>query len=144
MEILVTYEDLGNERFEVHDDGEMWAAALWDLRKELGQDVTDQLVVDGVKFTPCGPSMIDARDGILMADQTINGAANRAKIWEVFARHGMGNSAGGIDGSSLLKDTVYTAAFDLPRDLNPHFQFDSDLSTFRRPSASLFIGARAR
>ena len=28
--------------------------------------------------------------------------------------------------------------------LNPHFQFDSDLSTFRRPSASLFIGARAR
>ena len=26
----------------------------------------------------------------------------------------------------------------------PHFQFDSDLSTFRRPSASLFIGARAR
>ena len=28
--------------------------------------------------------------------------------------------------------------------LSPHFQFDSDLSTFRRPSASLFIGARAR
>ena len=28
--------------------------------------------------------------------------------------------------------------------LLPHFQFDSDLSTFRRPSASLFIGARAR
>ena len=28
--------------------------------------------------------------------------------------------------------------------LNPHFQFDSDLSTFRRPPASLFIGARAR
>ena len=27
---------------------------------------------------------------------------------------------------------------------DPHFQFDSDLSTFRRPSASLFIGARAR
>ena len=114
-----TYEDLGNEGFEVHDDGEIWAAALWDLRKELGQEVTDQLVVDGVKFTPCGPSMIDARDGILMADQTINGAANRAKIWEVFARHGMGNSAGGIDGSSLLKDTVYNAAFDLPPDLQP-------------------------
>ena len=28
--------------------------------------------------------------------------------------------------------------------LIPHFQFDSGLPTFQRPSASLFIGARAR
>ena len=28
--------------------------------------------------------------------------------------------------------------------LNPDFQFDSDVSTFQRPSASLFIGAHAR
>ena len=37
-----------------------------------------------------------------------------------------------------VDQVLYRQCFD------PHFQFDSDLSTFRRPSASLFIGARAR
>ena len=63
--------------------------------------------------------MIDARDAILMADQTMNGGANRAKIWEVFAQHGMGNSASGVDGKLSLDGTVYNAAFDLPPDLQP-------------------------
>ena len=118
-----TYEDLGNDGFDgPHDEGEIWAATLWDLRKELDQAVTDQLVVDGLKLTPCSPSMIDARDAVLMADQTMNGGANRAKIWEVFALHGMGNSASGIDGDFLVGGsvhTVYNAAFDLPPDLQP-------------------------
>ncbi len=115
-----TYEDLGNARYEVHRDGEIWAAALWDLRKALGQAVTDRLVVNGLRFTPCNPSMIDARDGILMADQTSNSGANRAKIWQVFARHGMGFSAAGEDGASVLgfmRRTIHTAAFDQPADL---------------------------
>ena len=36
-----TYEDIGNSGYEVHDDGEIWAAALWDVRKAVGQTVAD-------------------------------------------------------------------------------------------------------
>src|SRR6185295_88012 len=61
-------------------------------------------------FTPTRPSMLNARDGILQADQNLNGGANNCAIWTVFARHGMGVSAVGNDG------TTHTAATDVPSD----------------------------
>ncbi len=63
-----------------------------------------------MKFTPNRPSFLNARDGILSADQNLNAGANRCAIWTVFARHGMGVSAVGNDG------TTHTAATDLPTD----------------------------
>ena len=111
-----TYEDIGNAGYEVHNDGEIWAATLWDLRTALGQAVTDRLVVNGLKGTPCHPSMTDARDAILSADLATNGGIHRAAIWTVFAKHGMGYSASGIDGW-VGSGTVYNAAYDAPPDL---------------------------
>lgn len=111
-----TYEDIGNAGYEVHNDGEIWAATLWDLRKVLGQIVTDNLVLNGLKSTPCNPSMTDARDAIVSADQATNAGANRTAIWQVFARHGLGYSALGVDGT-LYTGTRYDAAGDLPPDL---------------------------
>jgi len=114
----LTYEDFGNgiDGYQEHDDGEIWAATLWDLRKSLGAAVTDRLVVNGLKSTPCSPSMTDARDAILTADQAGNDGANRRTIWTVFARHGLGFSALGVDGSGST-GTRYDAAYDLPPDL---------------------------
>jgi extracellular elastinolytic metalloproteinase len=107
-----SYADLGVGGFEVHRDGEVWAAALWDLRQTLGAAIADRLVLQGMKFTPCSPSFLNARDGILMADQNLNGGANRCDIWRVFARHGMGVSAQGNNG------TTHVAATDIPQDCN--------------------------
>ena len=105
-----SYADLGVGGFEVHRDGEVWAATLWDLRAQLGAAVADRLVLNGMKFTPCSPSFLNARDGILQADQSLNGGANRCAIWTVFARHGMGVSATGNNG------TTHNAATDVPAD----------------------------
>lgn len=105
-----SYADLGAGGFEVHRDGEVWAATLWDLRTQLGAAVADRLVLEGMKFTPCSPSFLNARDGILQADQSLNGNANRCSIWTVFARHGMGVSATGNNGST------HNAATDVPPD----------------------------
>jgi hypothetical protein len=107
-----SYADLGVGGFEVHSDGEVWAAALWDLRQTLGAAIADRIVLQGMKFTPCSPSFLNARDGILMADQNLNGNANRCTIWRVFARHGMGVSAQGNNG------TTHVAATDIPQDCN--------------------------
>ena len=63
-----------------------------------------------MKFTPNRPSFLNERDGILQADQNLFGGANRCAIWTVFARHGMGVSAVGNDG------TTHIAATDLPAD----------------------------
>ncbi len=116
-----TYEDLGNSGFVApHPEGEIWAAALWNLRNELGQEAVDKLVMDGLKLTPCNPDMIDARDAVLTAleSDAAKDAADRAAAWEVFARRGMGYAAGGFNGSAF-EGTVFTASFDLPPDLQP-------------------------
>jgi Zn-dependent metalloprotease len=105
-----SYADVGAGGFQVHRDGEVWAATLWDLRTQLGAATTDLLVLNGMKFTPTRPSFLNARDGILQADQNLNGGANRCAIWTVFARHGMGVSAVGNDG------TTHTAATNVPTD----------------------------
>jgi hypothetical protein len=103
-----SYADVCVRGCEVHKDGEVWAAALWDLRTQLGAATTDLLVLNGMKFTPTRPSFLDARDGILQADQNMNGGANFCAIWVVFARHGMGVSASGNDGHQ------HNAATDVP------------------------------
>jgi hypothetical protein len=105
-----SYADIGAGGFQVHRDGEVWAATLWDLRTQLGAAITDRIVLNGMKFTPTRPSFLNARDGILQADQNLNGGANRCTIWTVFARHGMGVSAVGNDG------TTHTAATNVPAD----------------------------
>ncbi|HYO98788.1 MAG TPA: M36 family metallopeptidase, partial [Pyrinomonadaceae bacterium] len=105
-----SYADVCVGGCQVHRDGEVWAATLWDLRTQLGANITDRIVLNGMKFTPSRPSFLNARDGILQADQNLNGGANRCAIWTVFARHGMGVSAVGNDG------TTHTAATDLPSD----------------------------
>jgi hypothetical protein len=105
-----SYADVCAGGCQVHRDGEVWAATLWDLRQTLGAATTNLLVLNGMKFTPTRPSFLNARDGILQADQNLNGGANRCAIWTVFARHGMGVSAVGNDG------TTHTAASDIPTD----------------------------
>ncbi|HEX8649218.1 MAG TPA: M36 family metallopeptidase [Pyrinomonadaceae bacterium] len=105
-----SYADVCAGGCEVHNDGEVWASALWDLRTQLGAAITDNIVLNGMKFTPTRPSFLNARDGILQADQNLYGGANRCTIWTVFARHGMGVSAVGNDG------TTHTAATDVPTD----------------------------
>src|SRR3712207_2529499 len=81
-----SYADVCAGGCQVHRDGEVWAATLWDLRTQLGAATTDRLVLNGMKFTPTRPSFLNARDGILQADQNLNGGANRCAIWTVFAR----------------------------------------------------------
>src|SRR6185295_13174285 len=72
---------------------------------------------------------LNARDGILQADQNLNGGANRCAIWTVFARHGMGVSAVGNDG------TTHTAATDLPSDCGGTCSYSINPTSSSQPAA---------
>ena len=86
---------------EVHSDGEIWAATLWDIRTRLvnayglegGIELAALLITEGMKFTPGHPSFLDARDGILLADGALTGGANQGRIWTAFRGRGMGYDA---------------------------------------------------
>jgi Zn-dependent metalloprotease len=93
----------------VHAVGEAWAATLWDARTRVGRAVIEQLVVSGMKLTPCQPTFLQARDAIIQADANINGGANRCALWAAFAGRQMGTGASSPNHNSTTAIVTSTA-----------------------------------
>ncbi|WP_405067001.1 M36 family metallopeptidase [Kribbella sp. NBC_01510] len=105
-----TYAELGSPQYtKVHDIGELWCAGLMSLGRRLGRTETLQIVVDSLKLTAANPSLLAARDAILLAARQFSVARGDddgatasfvQSAWEVFARYGMGPGAR-TDGPQL-------------------------------------------
>ena len=100
-----------------HGVGYVWASMLWEVYWNLvdkygfntnpyeswktgGNNLTIQLVIDGMKFAVCEPGFEDARDAIIAADAALTGnpakkipGDNECLIWRTFARRGLGVNA---------------------------------------------------
>ena len=122
---------------QVHNVGEIWASALWDLYWILvnrdgfnanlytgtgGNNLALKLVTEGLKLIPASPTMLQARDGILAADLAMTGGANLGQIWRAFAGRGMGFSA--FDGGNHNSVAV-VEAFDVPSIRDGSVDFDA-------------------
>ena len=92
---------------EVHADSEIWSQTLWDLRERLGSTLTESLVTRAMELAPNDPSFLDMRDAILLADRALYRGVDRATIWTVFAKRGMG----------------YYASSNGAEDITPHADF---------------------
>ncbi len=119
-----TYADIADTNVP-HGVGEIWMDMVWEMYWELvtkygfdgdiytgtgGNNLTIQLVVDGLKMQPCGPTFVDARDAILDADMANSGGANACEIWRAFAKRGLGTGA--IAGGTGVGDE--TEDFTIP------------------------------
>ena len=119
-----------NSSSQVHNTGEIWASALWDMAWLLvdkygfsenlaggyspggaGNLLALKLVMDGLKLQPANPRFTDARDAILQADTALTGGANLQEIWTAFARRGLGLNA---NCGPTANTTSITVAFDMP------------------------------
>lgn len=111
-----------NDPTEVHNMGEVWCIALWEVRANLvdslgwdeGNSTMLQLIVDGMKLCPPNPTYLEARDAIVQADEMTFGGLNKAEIWRGFAKRGMGYSAK-VPPANTTRGVV--EAFDLPPDV---------------------------
>jgi hypothetical protein len=120
----LTYADFGYNRTgpEVHADGEIWSATLWDLRRALvaeygakeGGSRAGHLVFDALALSPRLPTFLNMRDAILLAGRDRYKDQDRSLIWRVFANRGMGDSAKSKDAS----DVHPIPAFDVPGSAN--------------------------
>jgi len=94
---------------QIHDAGEIWAAALWDARTAVGASTIERLVVTGMKLTPCNPTMVQARDGILQADLLTTGGVNQCALRAAFAGRGLGTGAASPNASSTTAIVTSTS-----------------------------------
>lgn len=74
---------------EVHKDGEIWGAVLWDVRKQFGAGMSDKLIFKSMFNLPSRPKFSNGLEAIIAADKTLNNGANVAKLTEIFAARGI-------------------------------------------------------
>jgi uncharacterized repeat protein (TIGR01451 family) len=123
-----TYDSIKTNGTSPHSVGEVWALMVWEVYWNLvdkhgfnadiyddwttgGNNLTFQLMLDGMKLQPCSPGFVDGRDAILAADFALTGGQNQCEIWTGFAKRGLGLSA---DQGSSNSRFDGTEAFDLP------------------------------
>jgi hypothetical protein len=114
---------------EVHADGEIWMAALWEARAALirqfgekeGRRRMAQIVIDAMKLSPPRPTMLDARDAILLADRAGFRGESQKQLWEAFAKRGFGAVA-----HSATPDSIsVTQSFAMPSNKGTlRFEYD--------------------
>ncbi|RKP27105.1 peptidase M36, partial [Syncephalis pseudoplumigaleata] len=95
-----------------HRVGMLWAEMLYEMYWRLvegsglgatarveqadlrwGNTLALQLVIDGLKLQPCRPTLLTARDAILLAEQLRTHGQHRCAIWAAFAKRGLGVDA---------------------------------------------------
>jgi extracellular elastinolytic metalloproteinase len=156
---------------EVHADGEIWVAINFEVRRALAAKydaqfpesdrtlqascaagttpVTQcpgnrrwiQLLMDAFLLMPTAPSMVDARNAILAADQARFGGADIPTLWAAFARRGLGRFASQTNGSGRTRGVE--SDFDPLPDFEAVGQPNARI-TFRAQSAAGGAAPKAR
>jgi hypothetical protein len=119
---------------EVHADGEIWTATLWDMRQRLvgrygeqqGSRIASFIVTDAMPLAPNEPSMLNMRDAVMKAlDIRYHDRSDfdvlQNTVYAAFARHGMGLLA-----ADHVTEDDPTGANDV--DPTPSFEHQSDAS----------------
>ncbi len=116
---------------QVHAAGEIWSSALWEVRNRFvarlgfaaGTTRALQVVTDGMKLAPIGPTFLQERDAIISAASALPiaelAAADVDDVREGFRVRGMGRSAS-IQSTSPAS---VTEAFDTWTNLAPTASF---------------------
>ncbi len=136
---------------QVHEAGQVWSSALWEVRALMvtrlgftpGTEKALQVVTDGMKLAPIGPTFLQERDSIIAAAAALpavpEASADVADVREGFRRRGMGFSAEIISASPAN----VVEAFDFPnvQHIDPFSVSDSpgDNDGFPEPGENVLL-----
>jgi extracellular elastinolytic metalloproteinase len=161
---------------EVHSDGEIWVAVNFEVRRALAEKYAAQypggdrelqnrcalgvlpadrcpgnrrwiqLAVDSMLLMPTDPTMIDARNAMLAADELRFGGEDTPELWLAFARRGMGQGASSSTDpgreAGVESDTDPLPDFAAPgaRNATVTFRAASTTAGETAPTARLYVG----
>jgi Zn-dependent metalloprotease len=84
-----TFDDFDEDGDE-HDNGEIWSAALWDVRKVLGQAAADRVIVESHFQLDGFTTMARGARAILDADQNLEKGKHVKTLKQIFKRRKIG------------------------------------------------------
>ncbi len=109
---------------QVHNQGEIWSSMLWEVRNRMvtrlghtaGTARVLQVVTDGMKLAPVGPTFLQERDAIIAAASALpaipEASLDVVDVREGFRVRGLGFSASIQNAGTGANNTVVTEAFD--------------------------------
>ncbi|MCI0451768.1 MAG: M4 family metallopeptidase [Candidatus Latescibacteria bacterium] len=83
-----TYRDF-RERGHEHDNGLIWSATLWEIRRSLGRRITDTIVVESHFQLDGFTTFARGARAILDADEHLYRGRHAARLRRIFARRGI-------------------------------------------------------
>jgi MYXO-CTERM domain-containing protein len=96
--------------WEVHADGEMWGAALWSLRGQVGGSMVDALVIQAHSYLTASADFIDAADGLLSADVALHGGAHAGAIHDAMRVRGLPRTATPAATTNMSSFAAYSCS----------------------------------
>jgi hypothetical protein len=91
LDSLLTYESFDHRpAADEHENGQIWAAALWDIRKATGRRVADRIIVESHFQLDGFTTLARGARAVLDADRNLYRGRHRAALRRIFRRRGIG------------------------------------------------------
>jgi hypothetical protein len=86
----VTFENFLHKEENEHTNGRIWSATLWDIRKALGREVADQIIIESHFQLDAFTRFARGARAILDADRNLHDGAHAEELRGIFHRRGIG------------------------------------------------------
>jgi len=91
VDLKLTYESFNHgETADVHDNGQIWSATLWDVRSALGRDIADRVILESHFQLDGFTTFARGARAIIDADRNLYRGRNAEALRRVFHRRGIG------------------------------------------------------
>lgn len=86
----LTFESFEHSEDYEHENGQIWSAALWQIRRALGRDVADRIILESHFQLDGFTTFARGARAIIDADQNLYRGRNADALRRVFRRRGIG------------------------------------------------------
>ncbi len=93
----------------MHLNGEIWSGSLWDIRRELGGESADSVIIESHFFVDIPSGFEEGALAVLAADEALTGGRNSNRIFSVFAARGILEGSG---ESPVLSDVATPSSIE--------------------------------
>ncbi|MCC6809039.1 MAG: M36 family metallopeptidase [Deltaproteobacteria bacterium] len=103
---------------ESHSGAQIFSGSVWELRKQFGKLVADDLAYTAMFYMPKRPMLVDTRDALAAADRAKYAGAHVVAIEQAFDKHGVNDAL----QLFITSDNMFPKMFPFEATVTAHAQ----------------------